>query len=161
MLFRSGPVGLHGLDDAGEAGLAGDLEAGAAVGGAAVVDELDPDDAVGDGPERGAQKALAGSTMQFTSFACCTFSHTIFTGSDMVQNNFNGVQAFQSSFDDSDLYNSRFIGAHLVDTSLLGCGGVVIVAKNLAMEGVLRASSGAAYETDTSKIGRASCRERV
>ena len=57
----------------------------------------------------------------FTSFACCTFSHTIFTGSDMVQNNFNGVQAFQSSFDDSDLYNSRFIGARLVDTSLRNC----------------------------------------
>lgn len=38
------------LDDAGEAVVTGDLEAGAAVGGAAVVDELDPDDAVGDGP---------------------------------------------------------------------------------------------------------------
>ena len=64
---------------------------------------------------------LAASTMQFTSFACAAFSHTIFTGSDMVQNNFNGVYAFQSSFDDSDLYNSRFIGAHLVDTSLRNC----------------------------------------
>ena len=64
---------------------------------------------------------LAVSTMQFTSFACAAFSHTIFTGSDMVQNNFNGVYAFQSSFDDSDLYNSRFIGAHLVDTSLRNC----------------------------------------
>ena len=44
------------LNDAGEAVVTGDLEAGAAVGGATVVDELDPDDAVGFGPERGAQK---------------------------------------------------------------------------------------------------------
>ena len=56
------------------------------------------------------------STMQFTSFAGCKFSHSLFTEGDMIQNNYNGIQSFQSSFDDSDLYNSRFIKARLVNT---------------------------------------------
>ena len=43
-------VGAVVPGDAGEVVVTGDLEAGAAVGGAAVVDELDPDDAVGDAP---------------------------------------------------------------------------------------------------------------
>ena len=44
------------------------------------------------------------------------------------------------------------IGAIVRTAHALGCGGVVIVAKNLAMEGVLRASSGAAYETDIALV---------
>lgn len=64
---------------------------------------------------------LLKCNVQFSSFAGCTFSHTLFTGSDMVQNNFNGIKSLQSSFDDSDLYNSRFIGAKLVNTSFRNC----------------------------------------
>ena len=44
------------------------------------------------------------------------------------------------------------IGAIVRTAYALGCGGVVIIAKNLAMEGVLRASSGAAYETDIALV---------
>ena len=61
------------------------------------------------------------SKSMFTSFAGSTFSHTLFTSSDLIQNNFNGIQAFQSSFDDSDLFNSRFIKATLIDTSMQNC----------------------------------------
>ena len=57
----------------------------------------------------------------FSSFSGCTFTHTLFTSSDMVQNNFNGIQAVQSSFDNSDLFNSRFINATLIDTSFRNC----------------------------------------
>lgn len=57
----------------------------------------------------------------FSSFSGCTFTHTLFTSSDMIQDNFNGIQAFQSSFDNSDLFNSRFIKATLVDTSFRNC----------------------------------------
>lgn len=57
----------------------------------------------------------------FSSFSGCTFSHTLFTSSDMIQTNFNGIKAFQTSFDDSDLYNSRFILSQLVDTSFRNC----------------------------------------
>jgi len=64
---------------------------------------------------------LLESNMQFTSFAGCKFAHVLFTGSEMIQNNFEGLESFQSSFDDSDLYNSRFIRAHLVDTSIRNC----------------------------------------
>lgn len=56
-----------------------------------------------------------------SSFAGCTFSHTLFTSSELVQNNFNGIKAIQSSFDDSDLFNSRFINADLIDTSFRNC----------------------------------------
>ena len=61
------------------------------------------------------------SNILFTSFSGCTFTHTLFTSSDLVQNNFNGIKAYQSSFDDSDLFNSRFILATLVDTSFRNC----------------------------------------
>ena len=44
------------------------------------------------------------------------------------------------------------IGAIVRTAHALGCGGVVIVAKNLAMEGVLRASSGAAYEANIALV---------
>ncbi len=64
---------------------------------------------------------LLKCNMKFSSFAGCTFSHTLFTGSDMVQNNFNGIKSLQSSFDDSDLYNSRFIRAKLINTSIRNC----------------------------------------
>lgn len=64
---------------------------------------------------------LLQSNMQFTSFASATFSHTLFTGSDLIQDNFNGIQSYQSSFDDADLYNSRFIRAKLIDTSFRNC----------------------------------------
>lgn len=57
----------------------------------------------------------------YTSFAGCTFSHTLFTSSDMIQNNFNGTKAIQSSFDDSDLFSSRFVKASLIDTSFRNC----------------------------------------
>ena len=40
------------------------------------------------------------------------------------------------------------IGAIIRTAHALGCEGVIVVAKNLAMEGVIRASSGAAYEID-------------
>lgn len=64
---------------------------------------------------------LLNSNMQFTSYAGCTFSHVLFTNSDLVHNNFNGIISHQSSFDDSDLYNSRFIRSVLVDTSIRNC----------------------------------------
>ena len=51
----------------------------------------------------------------FNSFSMATFTHTLYTSSDLVQNNFNGIKAYQCSFDDSDLLNSRFINATLVD----------------------------------------------
>jgi len=57
----------------------------------------------------------------FTSFSGCTFTHTLFTSSDMIQNNFNGVKAYQSSFDNSDFFSTRFIKATLVDTSFRNC----------------------------------------
>ena len=44
------------------------------------------------------------------------------------------------------------IGAIVRTAYALGCGGIVVVAKNLAMEGVLRASSGAAYEANISLV---------
>ena len=44
------------------------------------------------------------------------------------------------------------IGAIVRTAHALGCGGVVVVAKNLAMEGVLRASSGAAYEANIALV---------
>ncbi|MCQ2611634.1 MAG: pentapeptide repeat-containing protein [Treponema sp.] len=64
---------------------------------------------------------LLQSNMQCTSFAGCIFSHSLFTGSDMIQDNFSGIQSYQSSFDDSDLYNSRFVRAKLIDTSFRNC----------------------------------------
>lgn len=64
---------------------------------------------------------LLKSNLQFSSFAGATFSHVLFTGSDLVHNNFCGITAYQSSFDDSDLYNSRFIKANLIDTSIRNC----------------------------------------
>lgn len=59
--------------------------------------------------------------MQFNSFAGCKLSHTLFTDSDLIQDNFNGIQSVQSSFDDSDLYNSRFIKSKLINTSFRNC----------------------------------------
>ena len=44
------------------------------------------------------------------------------------------------------------IGAIVRTAHALGCGGIVVVAKNLAMEGVLRASSGAAYEANIALV---------
>lgn len=44
------------------------------------------------------------------------------------------------------------IGAIIRTAHALGCGGVIIVGKSLAMEGVLRASSGAAYEANIALI---------
>ena len=64
---------------------------------------------------------LLESNRQFTSCAGSKFSHVLFTGSDMIQNNFCGLTSFQSSFDDSDLYSSYFINAKLVDTSFRNC----------------------------------------
>jgi len=79
---------------------------------------------------------LLKSNIQFTSFAGCTFSHTLFTGSDMIQDNFCGVEAYQSSFDDSDLYNSRFIRAKLVNTSFRNCNIKKTVFCELEQENV-------------------------
>ncbi len=64
---------------------------------------------------------LIHSNLQFSSFAGATFSHVLFTGSELVHNNFCGITSYQSSFDDSDLYNSRFIKATLIDTSIRNC----------------------------------------
>lgn len=64
---------------------------------------------------------LINSHSKFTSFSQCTFTHTLFTSSDIIQTNFNGVKAYQSSFDDSDLFNSRFRKSTLVDTSFRNC----------------------------------------
>ena len=44
------------------------------------------------------------------------------------------------------------IGAIVRTAHALGCGGIVVVAKNLAMEGILRASSGAAYEANIALV---------
>lgn len=57
----------------------------------------------------------------FTTFSCCTFTHTLFNASDMLQCNFNGAKAFQCSFDNSDFFSTRFINATLVDTSFRNC----------------------------------------
>lgn len=64
---------------------------------------------------------LLNANIQFCSFGGAKFSHTLFTGSDLVQNNFNGVRSFQCSFDNSNLYNSRFIKSTLVNTSFRDC----------------------------------------
>ena len=64
---------------------------------------------------------LVKNNTLFSSFSGCTFSHTLFTSSEMIQTNFNGIKAYQSSFDDSDLFNSRFISGTLVDTSFRNC----------------------------------------
>lgn len=64
---------------------------------------------------------VLSANVQFCSFGASKFSHTLFTGSDLVQNNFNGVMSFQCSFDNSNLYNSRFINARLVNTSFRDC----------------------------------------
>lgn len=64
---------------------------------------------------------LINSDIQYTCFAGCTFSNTLFTGSDLLLNNYNGISALQSSFDDSDLYKSRFIMANLTNTSFRNC----------------------------------------
>ena len=61
------------------------------------------------------------SNVHFTTYAGAKFSHVLFTGSDMIRNNFCGISAFQSSFDDSDLYASYFINAKLIDTSFRNC----------------------------------------
>lgn len=61
------------------------------------------------------------ANIQFCSFGGSKFSHTLFTGSDLVQNNFNGIMAFQCSYDNSNLYNSRFIKSTLVNTSFRDC----------------------------------------
>lgn len=61
------------------------------------------------------------NNLLFSSYAQCTFMHTLFTSSDVVQINFNGVKSYQSSFDDSDLFCSQFIKATLVDTSFRNC----------------------------------------
>ena len=44
------------------------------------------------------------------------------------------------------------IGAIVRTAHALGCGGIVVVAKNLAMEGILRASSAAAYEANIALV---------
>lgn len=80
---------------------------------------------------------LLQSNMQFTSFAGCTFSHTLFTGSDMIQDNFSGIQSYQSSFDDSDLYNSRFVRAKLIDTSLRNCNVKKTLFRALEQQNVM------------------------
>jgi RNA methyltransferase, trmH family, group 3 len=44
------------------------------------------------------------------------------------------------------------IGAIIRTAHALGCDGIVVVAKNLAIEGVLRSSSGAAYEANIALV---------
>ena len=61
------------------------------------------------------------SNSLFTSFSGATFTHTLFTSSDIIQSNLNGIKAYQSSFDDSDFFNSRFIASTLIDTSFRNC----------------------------------------
>ena len=65
--------------------------------------------------------SFLASDIKFSTFAGAAFSHVLFTGSNLIQNNFEGITSYQSSFDDSDLYNSRFICAHLINTSLRNC----------------------------------------
>ena len=65
--------------------------------------------------------SLVQSNFQFCSFAGAKFINTLFTGSDLLGNNFNGTTAYQCSFDDSDLYNSQFIKAILMNTSMKNC----------------------------------------
>lgn len=64
---------------------------------------------------------LIESNIHFTSFAGCTFSRTLFTSSELIQNNYNGIYSVQSSFDDTDLYNSRFINSKLYNISFRNC----------------------------------------
>lgn len=72
----------------------------------------------------------------FSSFSGCTFSHTLFTSSEMIQTNFNGIKAYQSSFDDSDLFNSRFIASTLVDTSFRNCNLKKVLFYNTTRQNV-------------------------
>ncbi len=65
---------------------------------------------------------------QFTSIkllstvaAGSNFSHSDFTGSDLININFNGILGDSSVFNESDLYCSRFIGASLKDAQFCGC----------------------------------------
>lgn len=44
------------------------------------------------------------------------------------------------------------IGAIIRTAHALGCDGIVVVAKNLAIEGILRSSSGAAYEANIALV---------
>lgn len=74
--------------------------------------------------------SVLDANVQFCSFGGAKFSHTLFTGSDLVQNNFNGIMAFQCSFDNSNLYNSRFIRSTLVNTSFRDCN----IKKTLFLE---------------------------
>lgn len=64
---------------------------------------------------------MLNSNIQFSSFAGSKFIHVLFTGSDLIHNNYNGITAYQCSFDDSDFYNSRFIKAILMNTSMKNC----------------------------------------
>ncbi len=76
------------------------------------------------------------SNIHFTSFAGCTFSRTLFTASELLQNNYNGINAVQSSFDDSDLYNSRFINSTLVNISFRNCNIKKVLFHGVKQENV-------------------------
>lgn len=76
------------------------------------------------------------SNIHFTSFAGCTFSRTLFTASELLQNNYNGINAVQSSFDDSDLYNSRFINSTLVNISFRNCNLKKVLFHGIKQENV-------------------------
>ncbi len=79
---------------------------------------------------------LLESNIQFCSFGGATFSHTLWTGSDLQQNNFCGIKAFQSSFDDTDLYFSRFAKANLVNTSFRNCNIKKTIFWNVSQDNV-------------------------
>lgn len=79
---------------------------------------------------------LIESNIHFTSFSGSTFSRTLFTSSELLQNNYNGINAVQSSFDDSDLYNSRFINSKLINISFRNCNLKKVLFQGVTQENV-------------------------
>lgn len=97
------------------------------------------------------------SNIHFTSFAGCTFSRTLFTASELLQNNYNGINAVQSSFDDSDLYNSRFINSTLVNISFRNCNLKKVLFLGIKQENVSFKMSNtreAAFDLDGSELSK-------
>ncbi|MDR3312444.1 MAG: pentapeptide repeat-containing protein [Spirochaetaceae bacterium] len=77
------------------------------------------------------------SNIRFVSFGCGIFKRVLFTGSDLVYNNFCGVQGSQSSFNDCDLYNSRFIRAGLFHTTFINSNILNVDFTGLNQNGVV------------------------
>lgn len=99
---------------------------------------------------------LLSSNIQFSSFSGSKFVHVLFTGSDLIHNNYNGILAYQCSFDDSDFYNSRFIRAILINSSMKNCNLKRTIFYNSVRENVsFKFSNTRAVLADRGKEGLA------